>query len=59
MGGTNEYSIYPLWYPRYDGVSSMDFFSPFAGWDKATIKQLQGDVDSSCSISVDVDYMED
>jgi hypothetical protein len=67
MNNTEAYSgtdrlgryVYPLWYPRYDGVNSMDFFSPFAGWDSVMIKQTGGDV-GYCSISqVDSDYMED
>lgn len=58
MGGIEGYSQYPLWYPRYDGVNSMDFFTPFAGWDTADIKQTNGDV-SYCGVSqVDSNYME-
>ena len=46
-------------YPRYDGVDSMDFFEPFAGWANATIKQTGGDV-GYCGISqVDSDYCND
>jgi hypothetical protein len=67
MNNTEAYSgtdrlgryVYPLWYPRYDGVNSMDFFAPFAGWESVMIKQTGGDV-GYCSISqVDSDYMED
>lgn len=59
MGNIEGYSMYPLWYPRYDGVNTMDFFSPFAGWTAALIKQTGGD-SGWCSISqVDPDYMED
>ena len=59
MGNNEGYSKYPLWYPRYDGVDSMDFFSPFAGWTEALIKQTAGDA-AWCSISqVDPDYMLD
>lgn len=43
MGGIEGYSEYPLWYPRYDGTNSMDFFEPFAGWEKVYIKQTAGD----------------
>jgi hypothetical protein len=59
MGNIEGYSQYPLWYPRYDAVNSMDFFSPFAGWNEAKIKQTGGDI-GWCSISqVDPDYMLD
>lgn len=59
MGNIEGYSKYPLWYPRYDGVNTMDFFSPFAGWTEALIKQTGGD-SGWCSISqVDPDYMLD
>jgi hypothetical protein len=50
---------YPLWYPRYDGVNTMDFFAPFGGWESVLIKQTGGDV-GYCGVSqVDSDYMED
>lgn len=59
MDNIEGYSKYPLWYPRYDGVDSMDFFSPFAGWTAAQIKQTAGD-SGYCNISqVDSDYMLD
>lgn len=58
MGNILGYSKYPLWYPRYDGVNSLDFFSPFCGWESVMIKQTAGDA-YLCSISqVDTDYME-
>jgi hypothetical protein len=37
----------------------MDFFAPFAGWQRASVKQLQGDAVTSCGVTVDFDYMED
>jgi hypothetical protein len=43
MGGVEGYSQYPLWYPRYDGENSMDFFETFAGWESVYIKQTAGD----------------
>lgn len=59
MGDALGYSSYPLWYPRYDGVDSLDFFTPFAGWEEVLIKQTGGDV-GYCGVSqVDSDYMED
>lgn len=59
MGNIEGYSKYPLWYPRYDNVDSLDFFSPFAGWENVLIKQTAGD-SFYCDISqVDTDYMED
>jgi hypothetical protein len=45
-------------YPRYDGIDSMEFFTPFAGWEEVMIKQTAGDA-SWCGISqVDTDYSE-
>lgn len=59
MGGVTGYSQYPLWYPRYDGVKSMDFFSPFAGWTDVQIKQIAGS-SGWCDLGqVDQDYMLD
>lgn len=66
MANTEDYSTtdklgryeYPLWYPRYDGVDSLDFFEPFGGWASVLIKQTGGDV-GLCNLSqVDSDYME-
>eukprot|EP01039_Chlorochromonas_danica_P000603 gene603-652_t len=52
-------SQYPLWYPRYDNVDSMEFFQPFADWTSCAIKQTAGDV-GFCGISqVDSDYAQD
>lgn len=49
----------PSRYPRYDGVDSMDFFSPFGGWTSVAIKQTAGD-SGMCGISqVDTDYAEE
>jgi hypothetical protein len=53
------FSGFPLWYPRYDGEESMDFFQPFAGWTVCAIKQTGGDV-GYCGVSqVDSDYLLD
>lgn len=51
--------VYPLWYPRYDAVNSMDFFEPFGGWESVLIKQTGGDVGYCGVTQVDSDYMED
>jgi GH25 family lysozyme M1 (1,4-beta-N-acetylmuramidase) len=49
---------YPLWYPRYDDVSTLDFFVPFADFNEVKIKQTAGD-SGFCGISqVDTDYRE-
>lgn len=65
MADTEDYSTknklgnyeYPLWYPRYDGVDSMDFFAAFGGWESVLIKQTGGDV-GLCGLSqVDSNYM--
>jgi len=70
MNGITDYSkqydyddggdyIYPLWYPRYDHIDSMDFFEPFSGWDEALIKQTGGSV-SYCGLAqIDTDYKDD
>lgn len=59
MDNVKGYSEYPLWYPRYDGDFSMDFYEPFGGWNEVNIKQLAGN-SGFCSISqVDTDYRED
>lgn len=56
MGNINGYGKYPLWYPRYDGVNSFDFFAPFADFESVQIKQTGGDA-GWCGISqVDPDY---
>lgn len=39
---SNPFTALPLWLPRYDSVNSLDFFSPFAGWDRALMKQTSG-----------------
>mmetsp|Transcript_20402 Transcript_20402/g.34165 ORF Transcript_20402/g.34165 Transcript_20402/m.34165 type:complete len:249 (-) Transcript_20402:405-1151(-) len=66
MNGTEDYSEkddegnyrYPLWYPRYDGEDSMDFYTPFAGWDAVQIKQTGGNVGWCNLTQVDSDYQE-
>ncbi len=57
MASNPSYGTYPLWYPRYDGIDSFDFFAPFAGWTQLLIKQTAGDA-PLCGLSqVDTDYM--
>ena len=57
MGGISDYSQYPIWYPRYDGVDSMDFFQPFSGWENVSVKQTGGDT-FLCNIAqVDSDFI--
>lgn len=59
MNNVEGYSKYKLWYPRYDNVNSMDFFSSFGGWTSVYIKQTGGD-SAYCDISqVDTDFMTD
>ena len=58
MGNIEGYGKYPLWYPRYDDVASLEFFVPFADFMEVKIKQTAGD-SGFCSISqVDTDYRE-
>ena len=55
MGGTSQFSQYPLWYAHYDNNPSFSDFSPFGGWSSPAIKQYAGDV-SFCSAGVDKNY---
>lgn len=56
MANVEDYAQYPLWYPKYDGIDSMDFFVPFGGWTECQIKQTAGD-SGLCKLSqVDSDY---
>jgi len=49
---------YPLWYPRYDDIATLDFYVPFADFNEVKIKQTAGD-SGFCGISqVDNDYRE-
>jgi GH25 family lysozyme M1 (1,4-beta-N-acetylmuramidase) len=58
MDNVEGYGQFPLWYPRYDGEDSLDFFEPFADFTKCTIKQTGGDV-GYCAVSqVDSNYAE-
>jgi GH25 family lysozyme M1 (1,4-beta-N-acetylmuramidase) len=58
MGNILGYGKYPLWYSRYDGVDSFDFFVPFADFNECIMKQTAGDI-GYCGISqVDPDYRE-
>jgi len=56
LNNVEGYNIYPLWYPRYDAVDSMDFFSPFGGWESCDIKQTGGDIQYCGITQVDPDY---
>jgi hypothetical protein len=56
MDNIGGYSQFPLWYPRYDDINSMDFFTPFGGWTSCDIKQTGGDL-TLCNVRVDTDYM--
>jgi hypothetical protein len=59
MGNVEGYGgVYPLWYPRYDGVNSMEFFVPFADFTEVEVKQTGGDVGYCGVTQVDSDYME-
>ena len=57
MGNAQGWGGYPLWYPRYDGTNSMDFFAPFADFAKVYAKQTAGDT-ALCGTEIDLDYME-
>lgn len=59
MGNIEGYGAkYPLWYPRYDAVDTLDFFTPFVDFTEVKIKQTGGDV-GYCGLSqVDSDYRE-
>lgn len=48
---------FPLWYPRYDAVNSLDFFEPFADFAQVLIKQTAGDT-GMCGVTLDTNFME-
>lgn len=56
MANVEGYGQYPLWYPRYDAVDSMDFFAPFADWTECAIKQTAGDSGQCKLTQVDSDF---
>lgn len=39
---TNPFAHLPLWTPRFDSVNNMDFYAPFADWERVLIKQVSG-----------------
>jgi len=56
----NPFTDVPLWLPRYDGLSNLDFFSPFEGWNRVAMKQLSGGSTDARRIGSDricLDYM--
>jgi hypothetical protein len=55
MGGSTQFSKYPLWYPHYDSNPSFSDWYSFGGWSTPAIKQYAGDV-SFCSAGVDKNY---
>jgi hypothetical protein len=59
MNNDMNYGQYQLWYPRYDGVNSFDFFAPFAAWDHVDIKQTAGDAPLCSLTQVDTDFIEE
>ena len=59
MDNETGFGSLKLWYPRYDQMNSMGFFSPFADFTSVYIKQTQGNT-GTCGLSqVDSDYMDD
>jgi len=48
-------SAYPLWYPRYDNISSFSGFTAFGGWSTPIMKQYQ-QTTPICGASVDFNY---
>ena len=55
MGGSTQFSQYPLWYAHYDSNPSFSDWYPFGGWSSPAIKQYVGD-DYFCSAGVDKNY---
>lgn len=55
-GSATGLQQYPLWYANYDGEQNYNDFTPFGGWTSPAIKQYNDHGDSSCSVSVDVDW---
>lgn len=59
MGNAVGYSKYPLWYSRYDGVNSFDFFVPFADFTEVKMKQTGGTTSWCAPNLIDPDYREE
>jgi hypothetical protein len=55
MGGSTQFSKYPLWYAHYDNNPSFSDFKAFGGWSTPNIKQYAGTT-SLCSASVDLSW---
>jgi GH25 family lysozyme M1 (1,4-beta-N-acetylmuramidase) len=55
MGGSTQFSKYPLWYPHYDSNPSFSDFVSFGGWKTPSIKQYKGTT-TTCSASVDLNW---
>ena len=55
-GDASGLQKYPLWYAAYDGETNFNDFTPFGGWTTPAIKQYNDHGDSSCGVSVDVDW---
>lgn len=49
------FSGFKLWWPRFDGSTSMDTFKPFGGWNKPVMKQYLPDQIVACA-KVDIDW---
>jgi hypothetical protein len=64
MGDSNAFGDTPLWYPKWDGIDDMSFFTPFGGWQRCAVKQTVGNAQSAqggalCGLAqVDLDYAE-
>ena len=56
VGSATGLQQYPLWYAAYDGETNFNDFEPFGGWTSPAMKQYDDHGDSSCSVSVDVDW---
>jgi GH25 family lysozyme M1 (1,4-beta-N-acetylmuramidase) len=59
MGNAVGYAKYPLWYSRYDGVNSFDFFVPFADFTEVKMKQTGGTTSWCAPNLIDPDYREE
>ncbi len=60
MGNVKGYGSHALWYPRYDGENTYDFFEPFADFTITSlmIKQTGGNVEICGLSQVDSDFSE-
>jgi hypothetical protein len=56
MCGTDQFSNYDLWWPRYDNLKNFNSFTPFGGWNQPYMKQYTAEVPICCCPDTDLDW---